>query len=585
MADAVFNFLHDYKGLPFRTMTVFNWLLEAALLGGLLILLVLLARALLRGRVGSRALCLAWLLVAARLLAPVALPNPLMNELKPTYSTDAAARPVADQFRIRFIDAMSSLAWDVNVNDTLARADAPYDLANVLSDVAAYTEYGWLGKWYFFAYLAGAGGVAVYMLCRNLAFRRRLRATRRGELSGDALRAYHLLCDELKLPPVPVTLHAGLSDACLVGVARPYIALPEGAENNAAALRRAMLQRGARFGCWALLRDVCCALQWFNPLVWVAAFASRQDQLRDCDERMAAGLTADERAALARDLRKHAARKAQPALSVLATPMTLRAPAMRTRAAALECEPVAPRRGARTGLLVGLGVLLLASFFVANTGFPRGSGMLWPDAGESQSPYVTAQYPNISVENAIQYALADLRDMEGFPESEIRDDRMTAAYIPSGSRYVALYALNRDEAGEAGLSYLERWFPGQDACTLMWNFSDYDTLSAKGRAGTYQPDEAPEPGAELTEAQALAIARQTLTAHWGMSEADAEEATLDGACTRVSEDSFFVEQGWPVPYWKVYLTCHREPDAPCRVTFIDAETGRVFLFWDFVQNG
>ena len=61
-----------------RSMTVFNFLLEATLWGSALILLLVAARALLRTRLGNRAVYVAWLLVAMRLLMPIALPNPVM---------------------------------------------------------------------------------------------------------------------------------------------------------------------------------------------------------------------------------------------------------------------------------------------------------------------------------------------------------------------------------------------------------------------------------------------------------------------------------------------------------------------------
>lgn len=210
--EAVFTFLKANRGLPFRTMSVFNFLLEAALAGGILILLLLLVRALWRKQLGSKAIWIAWLLVAVRLLLPVALPNPLMNELRPTYSLDAAARPVADQFRIRFEDAMGDLAFRMSISDNpIGHVElAPgYPVHEAALDVAAYTSYGWLGKWYFFAWLAGAGMTA----------------------------------------------------ACL-GVR--------------------WLRRGKKFSFradWpALLRGTCCALQWFNPFVWVAAHVSRKDE-------------------------------------------------------------------------------------------------------------------------------------------------------------------------------------------------------------------------------------------------------------------------------------------------------------------
>ena len=91
-----------------RSMTVFNFLLEATVIGSVIILLVIAVRALLRDRLGSRAIYAAWLLVALRLLLPLSLPNPVMDEFRPGFSVDVAARPVADQVRQRVIDASYS---------------------------------------------------------------------------------------------------------------------------------------------------------------------------------------------------------------------------------------------------------------------------------------------------------------------------------------------------------------------------------------------------------------------------------------------------------------------------------------------
>ena len=65
-----------------RTATVYNFLIEANIMASLAILLMIPIRKFLRPRLGSRALCFAWLLVAVRLLCPVALPNPWISEIK-----------------------------------------------------------------------------------------------------------------------------------------------------------------------------------------------------------------------------------------------------------------------------------------------------------------------------------------------------------------------------------------------------------------------------------------------------------------------------------------------------------------------
>jgi len=112
-------------------MAVFNFLLEATLVGSLLIILGLIIRRFFRGRLGSRAIYIAWLLVALRLLLPVALPNPMMNEFRPTLSTDLGARPIADQVRVRVQDGLSDFSRQLR-QDTPPAEGAGYSFSEFL---------------------------------------------------------------------------------------------------------------------------------------------------------------------------------------------------------------------------------------------------------------------------------------------------------------------------------------------------------------------------------------------------------------------------------------------------------------------
>ena len=78
-----------------RSMTVFNFLLEATVIGSVIILLVIAVRALLRDRLGSRAIYAAWLLVALRLLLPLSLPNPVMDEFRSRWRRTSVPFPVS----------------------------------------------------------------------------------------------------------------------------------------------------------------------------------------------------------------------------------------------------------------------------------------------------------------------------------------------------------------------------------------------------------------------------------------------------------------------------------------------------------
>ena len=228
IADGLYRFLNANRGLPFRAMSVFNYLLEAALAGGVLILLMLLVRKFLRGRLGNRAVYVAWLLVAVRLLTPLAIPNPLMNELRPTHSMDAAARPVADQFRVRFNDALNDFAYALNsipwrqaLDDGMSREEynrtrEGNTFPEILQKLGFANSYGWTGKWFLIGYGAAGLGVAAWMAAGNASFRRRLKKSRAGSLSPAMEETYRALCSRVGVKPLPVYLADPLPGACLV---------------------------------------------------------------------------------------------------------------------------------------------------------------------------------------------------------------------------------------------------------------------------------------------------------------------------------------------------------------------------------
>lgn len=323
--QSVLDFFHAGKSLPLRSMTFFNFLLEATLAGSVLILVVMVLRLVFRRRIGSRMVYLAWALVAVRLLLPVAIPNPLMNELRPTYSTDAGARPVADQVRVRYQDTMAT------VSDLLfdSAEESGSALRQTLSDIAheldAYTSYGWLGKAYLLCYAAGAlitGGV---FIARHLRFRRRLRRKTVGPLEGAQQTLYQSICKDLGVRPIPVRYVDPLPSPCLVGVWKPEIALPLTLppDSLSEALLHELSHYRARDAWWVLLRSVCCAVHWFNPLVWLAQRLVKADCELACDERLAVRLTPEERLHYADTLVRTARHPYMPRAGVLTTGMTM----------------------------------------------------------------------------------------------------------------------------------------------------------------------------------------------------------------------------------------------------------------------
>lgn len=456
-SDAVFNFLHDNKGLPFRSMTVFNFLLEATLCGALLILLVLLVRRFLRRRPVGRKVLFLWLLVAIRLLVPVAIPNPLMNDLRPTLSTDSGARPVADQFRVRFQDATSDLSRQLDTNRGLKGPEnVSTRLSHALLDLSAYTSYGWTGKWFLFAYLTADGVILCVMIIQNARFRRRLNKNRAGTLSGEALASYRKLCDRLRVKPLPVFLVEGLPNACLVGVIRPYVALPRRVSDPAPALARVLFHLKSHDEWWGLLRCLCCIIHWFNPLVWVAAHCARADAETACDA-CAGRLLSEAGASDSQQASElYGTGKSAPGILILSTAITLRA---RAKTQGEASHTVRPHERKWTSVLFyALSVLvLLASFCTAESYAPGYNLVLqkainghqlddpYPEADEVYRRAPVTVRPIRSAAEAVEQVNRYLNtDYFGNVAMERTDLRYSAYHAPEGW-YVAATATD-DEA-------------------------------------------------------------------------------------------------------------------------------------------
>lgn len=264
-----------------RSMTVFNYLLEATLMGSILILLVTAVRLLLRDRLGSRAIYAAWLLVALRLLLPITLPNPAMDELRPGFSVDVEARPVADQVRQRVIDTGH------NVSALLGRGDD-----SAIRRFTVHTSKGETGRWILLGWGVIGIGVGGWLFWRMERFQDRVQRNRVRPLNDEEETLYRELCQRYRVKPVPVYYVDRLPAGCTVGVVRPFIGLPLHTPRGhlALVLAHQLCHLRARSTWWGVVRCLCCAIHWFNPLVWMAAWLSWRDSEMACDDRVTAKL-------------------------------------------------------------------------------------------------------------------------------------------------------------------------------------------------------------------------------------------------------------------------------------------------------
>ncbi len=310
-----------------RTAILYNFLLEANLMATIAIILMMILRKTLRKTLGNSALSFGWLLIAIRLLVPLSLPNPFIHLIRTPYAPDEAIRPIAGQIKVRLSDVLGRLIGpdDGPVGQTARSLQSSLNNASLPITL-------------FKIYLIGLALVILWFIFTNVRFRQRLKADRIEPISGKLLEGYQALCLSLGITkPLPVYLVDPLPSACLVGVARPTIALPLTVTPQDAlhVLRHELCHFKNRDHLWGILRLACCALHWFNPLVWLAASMSDTDSELRCDDRVTASLAPQEREAYANVLVLTAARRTAPGLSVLATGMTTTTKKLKARVLAI----------------------------------------------------------------------------------------------------------------------------------------------------------------------------------------------------------------------------------------------------------
>ena len=316
----------------------------------ILILAVIALRYLLRGKISLRLQYALWLLVLARLLIPVSFGSTDISvmsvvEKAPAVQAVESVRDVdtiwqADNGSVQGLPAGAAadnaplqIAPRTTSDDQFSRMSSALTLRKVLLPV-------WWG---------GAAVTLLVFLTANLRFAARLRKSRRPlTVEGAALSVY--VAQERAVP-------------CLFGLFRPAVYVTPEAEEDGTLLRHTVAHETTHFRhgdhVWALLRAVCLALHWWNPLVWWAAKLSRQDGELACDEATIRTLGEGERAAYGRTLiRMACGRGASPLLT--ATTMDGGKTSLHERIVLLAKKP-------RTAALAAIALVLAAALCVGCT--------------------------------------------------------------------------------------------------------------------------------------------------------------------------------------------------------------------------
>ena len=272
-------------------------MLKDALTLSALIAAVLLVRAAFKNRVPKRLLYALWLVVLLKLCLPgtaYALPLLPAEQTAAVQQTETPAQPAP---------AAQQPAQAAAQPQTPAQqpASQPQEAAKPAAAMPLVTE-PVLVIWF-----CGSALLGLWLLVTWLVFTVRLRRSRRFLGRRGRIRIYAA---------------GSISSPCLAGLI-PAVYLTEDVVQTDAAelvLRHELTHLRHLDPLWSFCRAAAVTVYWWNPFVWLAAFASSRDAELACDEAVAAKLSPAQRVAYARAILAQAPRKAA-ALSLAGPPV------------------------------------------------------------------------------------------------------------------------------------------------------------------------------------------------------------------------------------------------------------------------
>lgn len=421
---------------------------EILVTSSVLIVVIALLRLALRGKISQRVQYALWLLVAVRLLVPVSFvssPVSVMNAVEPVTETIYINR-TEQQFPAgtgQIQNVTGGNATPQTGKITTPSRPQTGETAQI-QPTEPGVELGTVLRW---VWLAGAVVVGCWFLLSNLVFRRRLVRSARPLAGADC--------------PLPVYVSAGAPSPCLSGLVRPGIYLTPDCPTEGPGLKHILAhelthrRQGDQF--WALVRCLCLALYWFNPLVWLAAALSRRDCELSCDEGAIKLLGEGERTAYGRTLLSLVTTGSNPAeLLRTATTMSSGARGLRERIALIAKKP---QRAA--GVLVIALVIVAVAVGCTFTGAQPKESPAPSPTGEIQSPSPSPTEtgePDNSAVLVDDFSYTGIhRDVTYYPDAPTDGSE----FDESTARAYTIVLAQPVTQGEGGIWCVERWYDDQ----------------------------------------------------------------------------------------------------------------------------
>ena len=261
---------------------------EILVTSSVLIVVILLARKLFRGKVSQKLIYAAWLLVALRLLIPIqfgqsqysvtTLTEKIENQSKPIQQVqEVLQEPVAGPSRAELYEQLLNEYLQQSADPDLPEVHTPITpeiREQIEEQVDEQITVPTLSELLTAVWIVGMSSMAAWFITANVIYLNRAKQESVPFTEVDA--------------SVPVRISPNVPTPCLVGFFRPVIYLTPASVENEQSRNHVLTHELTHLRhwdhIWALVRCLCLCIYWFDPLVWIAASQSRRDCELACDE-------------------------------------------------------------------------------------------------------------------------------------------------------------------------------------------------------------------------------------------------------------------------------------------------------------
>ena len=267
-----------------------NWIVTSSIL----ILIVIVLRFLLRGKISLRLQYALWLIVLIRLLVPFefgAAEFSLLNQVEQI--------PIVREFesvqRMEEIEQIDEKHVQIIYERTPEDVNRPVKIYEMTEEEFTRERTVFqTNEILSLLWKAGAAVMLAVFLISNVRFGLKLTQTRKMLQAGE--------CGKT----LPVYVSCAVETPCLFGLFRPVIYVTPEAAVRETVLRHTIEHETTHYlhkdHIWSFLRCIALAMHWYNPLVWFAVKLSKADGELACDEATIKRIGESERAAYGRTL-------------------------------------------------------------------------------------------------------------------------------------------------------------------------------------------------------------------------------------------------------------------------------------------